>query len=337
MDKYRLVIFGNDWDVYQVAYREMIDDPNFVYIPSFRPKGLLGQLQRMQFNPKLNSLLSIPGKSLWNPYYLHGVKEQQLCFFLQESWLKMEYGIRLLPYLREHYPQAKIVCFVQDLIATIKDHYSHRPIDIGYIKQYADLIVSYDQNDAGKYGIDYHPTIYSPIERASSEPAERYDLFFLGRDKGRLPLLINICNEARQRGLVCKFLLIEVPKARQAVCEGITYLSQPLTYKENLCFCSESRCIIELLQPDAVSPTFRTWEAISLNKKLLTNGAFITKSEVYDTRYISVFHDETDVDWIFIERDNPFPDGKNPYQELIRPESLIRFIENKLSIQIQRA
>lgn len=337
MDKYRLVIFGNDWDVYQVAYREMIDNPGIIYIPTFRPKGFLGQLQRVQFNPKMNSILPIPGKPLWNSYYLRDIKEHRLCFFIQENWLKMECGIRLLPYLKKRYPMAKIVCFVQDLIATIKDLYSHRPIDIDYIKSYADLVVSYDQNDACRYDIEYHPTIYSPIGGERGRQPELYDLFFLGRDKERLPMLVSICNEARQRGLVCKFLLIEVPKARQLVCDGITYLSQPLSYNENLHFCSESRCVIELLQPDAVSPTFRTWEAISLNKKLLTNGAFITKSEVYDARYVSVFHDDTDIDWNFIESGPPFPDGSNPYQELIRPESLIRFIEDKLNIQIKRA
>ena len=73
-----------------------------------------------------------------------------------------------------------------------------------------------------------------------------------------------------------------------------------------------------------------------LNKKLITNSAAIKESEVYDERYISVFHDLADFDWSFAKNDNPFSKS-NPYQELIKPESLVRFIEDKLQIQIEHS
>ena len=71
-----------------------------------------------------------------------------------------------------------------------------------------------------------------------------------------------------------------------------------------------------------------------LNKKLITNNLGIKDSEAFDTQYISVFNDLTDFDWNFIEEGNPYPDG-NPYQERIRPNKLIEFIEEKLNIKIE--
>ena len=336
MNKYRLIIFGDTWDVYQAAHKEWIDNPAIVYISSFRPKGLLGHLQRLQFSPVLNSMFPIPGKSLWNEYYLKDVTDTNICFLITEHWLRIECGIKLLPFLRSHYPQSRIVCFTQDIISTIRDLYSHKTIDVDYIKKYTDLFISYDKYDAQKYNIDYHPTVFSALDIDVSNAGCKYDLFFLGRDKGRLPLLVDICRKAAKRGLRCKMILIEVPKSERIVCEGIDYPDSYITYQDNLKYCASSKCVVEVLQHDATSPTFCTWEAIMLNKKLITNSDSVKESEVYDSQYISVFHDITDFDWTFVERDNTFRQG-NPYQKLIQPDSLVKFIEDKLHIAIKRS
>lgn len=338
MDNYKLVIFGSDWDVYQAAYDELIHNPKILYIETFRPSGLLGLLQRIQFNPRLNRFVNIPFKSCWNRYYVRHVKNEKVCFLILENWLRMECGIKLLPYLRKHFPHSKIICFTQDLIATIKDHYSRCRIDVDYIKRYTDLFISYDMSDAEKYCIFYHPTVFSPInmELLKSNVTPKCDLYFLGRDKGRLALLVNLCRKATERGLRCRFLLVDVPQEKQIVCDGIEYVKGFVPYQDNLRNCVASSCIVELLQTDAQSPTFRVWEAIVLKRKLLTNNATIVHSDVYDERYISVFTNEDDFDWNFVTADLLPENSDNPQMNKIRPDSLLCFIEDKLNIQINR-
>ncbi len=334
MDKYHLIIFGDTWDVYQIAHRAWIEDSAVCYIPTFRPHGLLGQLQRLQFNPRINNVIKIPGKNWWNSYYLRNIRKDHLCFLITEPWLRLESGIKLLPYLRKTYPDSKMVCYTQDLIHTIKDQYTHRPINVDYIKKYVDLFISYDTTDAEKHNISYHPTVYSPLSFIEKDQEKQYDLFFLGRDKGRLQTLINIAQEAKKRSLKCSFILLEVPKAQRIACEGISYYDGTVSYRENLKLCASSKCILELLQQEASSPTFRTWEAIMLNKKLVTNNHSITGSEIYDNRYLSVFNTVEDMDWGFIKAENSFCHQQNPYQQRIMPSSLIHFIEDHLQIQI---
>lgn len=337
MDKFKLVVFGSDWDVYQVAFRNLIDNPHIYYIPTFRPKGLRGFLQRIQFNPRLNSILSMPFKDFWNSYYIKEIdKTRPLCFLILENWLRFETDIKLFPYLRNHFPDSKIVCFTQDLIETIIDFYSNVPIDVDYIKFYSDLFVSYDPADAKRYDIAFHPTVYSQINLDCRGGKIRYDLFFLGRDKGRLDKLVAICEEARRRHLICKFILFDVPNERRIESEGITYVDNQLSYWDNLQYCLESRCIVEILQNRAFSPTFRTWEAIAMNRRLLTNNVSLKDSNVYDERYISFFHDVTDINWSFVKSENPFSATGNPYQETIKPERLVEYIEQKLNIQIDK-
>lgn len=332
MNKYRLVIFGDFWDVCQVAHRDWIVNPLVTYISNFRPKGLLGFLQRIQFNPKLNSILNIPFKDKWNPYYLRGVNVENACFLVTERWLRMECGIRLLPYLRNNYPNSCLVCFTQDLVETIKDFYSHRPVDVNYVKKYSDLFISFDFIDSRKHKLAYHPTVFSPLCLPEFKVVN--DLYFLGRDKGRLKTLVNICSEARRRGLRVLFLLIEVPKEQRIKCDGITYLDRLVPYEENLRNVASSRCVIEMFQSDATSPTFRTWECIMLNKMLVTNSTSIRHSEFYDSRYVSVFSDENDIDWGAVDRGCAFVGQQNPMAAKIRPQSLVTFIEKKLQIQI---
>lgn len=337
MDKYRLVVFGDSWDVYQYAHRDWIEDPKVRYISTFRPSGWLGQIQRLHFNPRLNRIIHLPYKPCWNSRYVRGINDQHICFLVTEPWLRMESAIRLLPYLRRRYPQSYIVCFVQDMVDTICDLYTRRPIDLDYLRQYADLLISYDTTDSRQHQMLYHPTVYSPLDSFAKDCQPLYDLYFLGRDKGRLPLLMKICQEAQRRDLRCHFLMLEIPKTEQISCEGITYLDSPLSYEENLRLCSQSRCVVEMLQQHAASSTFRMWETIMLNRKLLTNNVAIKDSAIYDTKYISVFEKVEDIDWSFVETKATFPSGCNPYQQLIRPLSLIQFIEQHLHIQIEHS
>ncbi len=337
MDRFKFVVFGDHWDVCQFAHRDWIKDPKICYIPTYRPAGLLGQINRLHFNPRLNRILPLPLRPSWNAYYLRGIKDKNLCFLVTEHWLRVESSIQLLPYLRHHYPHSRIICFTQDMVDTIRDHYTRRPINLEYMRRYADLLISYDESDAKLHKMLYHPTVYSPIDMVMTDEQPIYDLYFLGRDKGRLIQLVDICHAAQKRGLRCHFILIEVPKAEQIPCDGITYLDVQLSYAENLRLCAQSRCIVEMLQHDASSATFRTWETIMLNRKLLTNSHAIRNSEVYDPCYISEFNSTEDIDWQFVQEDCDFPDGRNPFQQRIRPLSLINFIEKHLNIQIEHS
>lgn len=337
MDNFRLIVFGDHWDMFQFSHRDWIEDPKVFYISTFRPGGLLGQINRLHLNPSINRIFPLPCKPWWNGYYLRGIPHAHYCFLVTEHWLRMESALHLLPYLRYHYPKSRIVCFTQDMVDTIRDHYTRRPINLEYIRRHADLLISYDTTDALQHNMLYHPSVYSPIDIALKDVQPVYDLYFLGRDKGRLVQLVQICREAQQHGLRCCFKMLEVPKEQQISCDGVEYLDTPLSYSDNLHICAQSRCIVEMLQHDAASATFRTWEAIMLNRKLLTNNTAIKDSEVYDSRYISVFSETSDIDWQFIQTDISFPTGNNPFQQRIRPLSLINFIENHLNIQIEHS
>lgn len=335
MKPYKLIVLGSDWDVYTYAFRDFVRNPHITYIPTFRPKGAAGKLHRVLFNPRLNRIVNIPFKQLWNKCYIPETDTEDVCFLILENWLRWESATGFLPYLRKHYPRARIVCFMQDLVARIEDLYTRKVIDVDYLKRYADLVVTYDRNDARRYNLAYSPTVFSDITLTDSDKMPESDLYFLGRDKGRLDLLLEIHKTATRLGLRTAFYLLQVQRDKQVHLPGIHYIDTPLSYEDNLRLASRTRCIVELLQPDALGATFRLWETIVLNKKLLTNNHSIASDVNYDSRYISTFNDENDIDWNFV-RDESKPFETNPFASKIHPDNLLQFIEGALQITITR-
>lgn len=339
MKECKLVVLGSDWDVYQYALHDLIVNPEIVYLPTFRPQGIAGAVHRLHFNPRINKIFPLPFHQLWNRCYLPSLKdEEHVCFLILENWLRWESKTHYLPYLRQRYPKALIVCFLQDLVTRIEDLYSHKTISTDYLKHYCDSVITYDVNDAQRYGLTYFPTVYSQIEVKCPEEIPASDLYFLGRDKGRFPTLLSIYHKATALGLKCEFFLLNMPEEQQVHLPGLHYISQAMSYETNLQYASRSRCIIEMLQPNALGATFRLWETISLNTKLLTNNRQVLDSPFYDAQYISVFTQEEDIDWEFItNRKAPYAtESHNPYIEKIKPESLLRTIEQELHITLKR-
>lgn len=336
MKPHHLIVFGSDWDVYQYAFRDFIDNPAIDYIPTFRPEGWKGLIQRLHFNPKLNKIFHFPFKDAWTPGYLPPIPEGATpCFLILENWLRAESATHLLPYLRKHYKEAHIICFMQDLLPSIKDFYTGTIISVDYLKEYCNLVVTYDEKEAKEQGIAYFPTVFSPLELYPSSDEPAVDLYFLGRDKGRLPMLAQICSEAAKRGLRCAFYLLEVPEEQRILQEGLFYISKPMPYLENLRHVANCQCVVELLQPEARSATFRLWEAIMLNRKLLTVNPQIKESAFYSPEYVATFTSANDVPWDFLT-DGPAYKNDNPYRESIRPSALLHFIEEKLGIMIEQ-
>lgn len=329
----KLIVLGSDWDVYQYAFRDFIENSKVCYIPTFRPKGLLGKIHRLLFNPRINKLINIPFKKSWTSYYFKDLKEDNYCFLILETWLRWESATGLLPYLRKKYPKSRIVCFNQDLLKRIVDLYTGEFIPANYLKNISDLVITYDTNDAARYGFTYFPTVFSPI--CSIKPKAPSDLYFLGLNKGRLPMLVEICRKAKDLGLKCNFIMLKVPHEEQIHIEGIHYVDTNVPYSENLANAAASGCIIEMLQPGASSATFRMWEAIMLNRKLITNSISVKSSPFFDDRYISTFTCADDFDWDFVRTPQKGFEA-NPFQENIRPEALVRFIEQRLNITIER-
>ncbi len=335
MNQYNFVILGSKNEIFKTSFKDVVEQENVVYLDGdISCKGALYKfLYRLHFSKAINKLISIPFKKIWNAgsVTFSFDNPKPICFVLFTNWVQNNTQTGIVPFLRKKYPGCKIVWFAQDILCTICNTYTRKRIDVDSLKKDFDLVVSYDMGDASKYGLEYHPTVLSKIQISLNSKYES-DLFFIGKSKNRLDLLIELSKGLKKYGIKCNFMVLGIPPEEQKEPEFINYIDKPLTYHENLNYAANAKCLLELMQPGAVGYTFRTSEALLYNKKLITNNQPIENAPFFNADNIIVLDDLSNE---FFERtakkilDEKTVQYKNI--EVISPQHLLNFIEEKMN------
>ena len=223
MDKYNYVILGSDWDLYKFSYSDLYQFNNVQYIPGPYPpiNSLKGLLYRIHFNPTINRLVKLPFKTAWNDsYFKHRFPvSKPFCFIVFMNWIKQDVGITT--YLREKFPNAKLVCILQDLAST-------HPFYCNNLKKQFDLVLSFDPGDCATYGFIYHPLVYSSYH-GKIKKMPYSDVYMLAKAKNRLNDIFKIYTILKDNNLKPNLLLAGVDIQDQKYKDEI-YHGKPIFY-----------------------------------------------------------------------------------------------------------
>lgn len=324
---HNFVIFEVKSEYYKIAFSNLFSCSNVEYIDGLnRGRTLLCRFfYRLHHSRKLNLIFKLPLKRLWFRMYFQKKFEDEkpLCFLFDARILQFSYVHDYLKYLRGKHPNAQFVLFYQDLIKTYKS------VELSQMRLLFDLILTYDNGEAKKYKLVYHPTIYSKyiFSEKDLEEINKIDLcdvYFVGLAKNRLSKILDVYKKLTKAGLICDFYISGVSKEQQFEFSGIHY-NQKLSYVENLRHIQRARCILEIMQEGAEGATLRNWEAICYNKILLTDNLSLIHSPYYNTNYISIIRDGI-VDFSIFTAYRDYDLGH--YMEMISPINLLNFIES---------
>lgn len=243
-------------------------------------------------------------------------KEQKpLCFIIVGYAWPMSYYI----WLKKKYPEAIFVRFTRDLISTQQEF-----IDSLKATNVIDYWITYDEEEAKKYGMIYYPEIESKID-IQGKPEVLYDVFFAGRAKKRLPKIIEIYDKLESAGLNCFFYIMSASKKEIKERKGIVYSNKYLTYKKMLEYSMQSKCLLEVNQEGAIGYTSRFIEAVMYNKLLLTDNNSILNTSFYKDRFMQCFKSSDDIDVDFLKRNIEVDYN---YNNEFSPVNFIGFVEN---------
>ncbi len=323
--KYNYVIFGYDQDLYKIPYNDVIKLDNAVYLckPLDTNSKLLVFLYKTHLTKKINKYIKLPFKSIWNPLmFRRKFKDSKpLCFiFFMRRCNLVNHG--LIKYLRKKYPDAKFVCFYQDLVK------NYTECSLERIKSEFDLILSFDHNDANEYGLYYYPLVYSEVDITDNPEIEKSDVFFVGVAKNRLDDILDAYVKLRDAGLKCDFTICGVPEQERRFADEITYCDK-MPYTENLQHVKATRCLLEIMQKGGHGYTLRACEAIVLDRKLLTNNPEVKNAPFYSPDTVSVFSTSNTIDTDFVKSGADSVDYG--YKDKLSPIHLLEFIEEKFS------
>ncbi len=325
--KYNFAIFGYDQELYKIPYADVINSDSAVYLskPLDSKSRLLTVLYKSHITKKINKFVKLPFKGIWNPLMFRSKNKfkeiKPLCFvFFMRRCNLVNQG--LIKYLRKKYPDAKFVCFYQDLVK------KYTECSLERIKSEFDLVLSFDHVDAEEYGLYYYPLVYSVVDIPDNPQMEKSDVFFVGVAKNRLDDILDAYVRLRDAGLKCDFTICGVPEEQRRLTDEVKY-SEKMPYTENLQHIKATRCLLEIMQKGGHGYTLRACEAIVLGRKLLTNNPEIENAPFYSPDTISTFTTADTINLDFVKSGNDSVDYS--YKDKLSPIHLLEFIEEKLA------
>ena len=197
------------------------------------------------------------------------------------------------------------------------------------IRQYFDAVISFNPEDAKKYNLFQHDILYGDISYINEKELPIIaDVSLVCAAYDRLDKIYTIYNYLTKHGLTCNFHLAGVPQELRWDLPGIHYHNQYISYEEALTIEAQSRCILEILKKDREGNTPRVYEAIGLNKLLLSNNTHMQSTNNFYTDNIQFYTDVTSIDTAWIKQH--IPNYPQHIKKLLTPQTYINFIEEEI-------
>lgn len=141
---------------------------------------------------------------------------------------------------------------------------------------------TFDRDDSIEYGIMQHDPTYFDSMVKPKKPI-KYDVLYVGADKGRGEYLMEIKSKLEEMGLRTKFIIVKDSRFAKKK----PYYSSRISYSALTDLITESRAILNVALPGQVGVTMRDMEALFFKVKLITtnkeivNADFYTKDNIY--------------------------------------------------------
>lgn len=138
-------------------------------------------------------------------------------------------------------------------------------------------IWSFDEEDCVKYGLRYNTQYYFNTISLENK-RDKFDVFFVGGDKGRIKDLVNIQKQLSDMEITNYFHITRNGKMNEHYKE---VYKEHIPYTKVLNYISESKAILDYVSENQSGLTLRPLEALFFKKKLITNDITIVDRDFY--------------------------------------------------------
>lgn len=175
-----------------------------------------------------------------------------------------------LDWLIKHHPHTEIIFEYGNMVGKARHLY---PKDIPE----SIAIWTYDAYDSETYGL--HLSAKGSYSRVFVKPkkAVKYDVFYVGADKGRGEYLLDLQSKMEAMGLKTKFII--TPNGRLS--RRKKYYQKPIPYSQVTEHLAETKAVLNIGMPNQKGATMRDFESIFNGIKLITNTENIKTFDFY--------------------------------------------------------
>ena len=183
-------------------------------------------------------------------------------------------------------------------IAYLYDSMTRNPAK--HILHYFDTVYSFDDEDVKNFGFqkitNYNYLDYKPS--ATTKPA--LDLFYItSYDRSRICSLIKLFTQTQSLELKAKVIIAGKKgwknKLKQVFkkehCDKVSFQRNNISHKKMLEHYKDSKVILDLMRDHQIGLSFRVFEAMALEKKIITNNQNIKNYSFYNPNNILILNE----------------------------------------------
>jgi len=159
-------------------------------------------------------------------------------------------------------------------------------VDINKIPSSFEVWTS-DYGDAKQYGFKYTGQFIYDMYFNNLDFAPKYDVYFVGINKGRFSHLLKMKSNMVNSGLDVFYRLVSPMKSKFS-----KKYSNPIPYRQVIEESARSVMMLEYNQQGQKGMTLRSVESLMLQKKLITNNPDIRKMDFYTPNNIFIFSND---------------------------------------------
>jgi hypothetical protein len=225
----------------------------------YKGNGLLLRILReVWFRAKL------PGKSLWFRYAKPKTEYKAIILF--DPLIQPDY----IEWLHNKAPHCRIILSYENRAdKTIRPHTVP-----AYVEKW-----TYDQDDCKAFDMKWSAPSFFIEYRRKQNINPRYDVLYVGRDKGRAEMLFKLKRRLDSKGLKTYF---HICADRQFLRFQKKFYQSVLSYDDYLKLLVNSKAILNIVPEGQTSVTQRELEAVFDGIKCVTNNRGVKNFELYD-------------------------------------------------------
>ena len=319
----KFLIIDDENELFDIMFYDLNFNKEVEKISHFVPESkMISFLRKFHFNPKINSRINLPFKSIWkNKYtiynYNYNPQEHYFILFLN-GCLRFYYDRKMLYDFKNVHPNVSLVLLLYDSHSNPNSQFALRKKDL------FDLIFTFDPKDASNHNYEYIYSTLSDITPLLKKKEKKSDIFYVGRAVNRLPLMHKVLKKISETITNCDFYISGIQNKHDCMYPNIIKYNEYIPYDQVLEKVLNTNCLIEFVMPNQTGITLRTCEAIIFNKKLITNNKELLNTPFYNPMYMKIFTDENDIDIEFIKRNI---DVNYKYNGIFSPNVIIEKIK----------
>lgn len=263
------------------ARRNIEDEDVKVFSPYHGDTGLLRICREICFR-----IPFLPKHIWYNKAFLNG----RYAFIII---IDVNITTHYLNWIKKGFPAAKLIFLYNNMVGNARNI---PPSKIPFGIQ----VWTYDDYDARRYSINLLHNYWISDNVLQPKKEFLYDVFFVGRDKGRGEALCKLEKKMKSMGLRTKFIITKDKKLSRRK----RFYEREIPYNKVIEYDTVSRAILNITMENQEGVTMRDIEATAIGVKLITTNRSIINKDLYNKNNVFILGvDDIETLPVFLKRE----------------------------------